>query len=74
MPDPNDNESLPPVRSLTCCCCGELTRGRQWRNRDTGFGLCPACIPLCERNETPEGFASLYGERGIHFDIGWRKP
>lgn len=56
-------------RRLTCACCGESTLGRQWWNRDTGFGLCASCIPLCQRGETPESFEQSYGKRGIHFDL-----
>jgi len=59
-----------PVRYLTCCCCGETTRGRQWHNRDTGFGLCVGCLPLCSRGETAEGFESCYGVRGVHYAVG----
>ena len=32
-----------PVTLLTCCCCGNSTLGRQWWNRDTGYGLCARC-------------------------------
>lgn len=58
-----------PVVRMMCPCCGEVTRGRQWHNRDIGYGLCVSCIDLCHRNETPERFQSLYGVRGVHFDI-----
>lgn len=58
-----------PIRTLTCCCCGEATKGRQHWNRDLGYGLCVACIPLCERNETSGSFESCYGVRGVHFDV-----
>jgi len=56
-----------PVVRLTCCCCGAATRGRQWWNRDTGFGLCPECIALCSQRETPESFQRLYGDEGVHY-------
>ena len=59
-----------PIRRLTCCCCGASTYGRQWFNRDTGFGLCVECIPFCERGETPESFERLYGRRGEHYAVG----
>ncbi len=59
-----------PVRSyMRCCCCGASTRGRQWHNRDTGYGLCVDCITFCHRNESPAEFTRLYGHRGIHFDL-----
>lgn len=57
-----------PVRWLLCSCCGGETRGRQWHNRDTGYGLCPSCIEQCSRRVTPEDFRRCYGEQGIHFD------
>ena len=63
--------SLGPIVRLCCCCCGGETYGRQWWNRDTGYGLCRACIPLCLRNEEKHrepGESSLYGVRGVHFD------
>ena len=62
-PDPG------PVRILHCCCCGAATRGRQWYNRDTGYGLCRGCVDRCSRNETPEEVKSLYGVRGVHYDL-----
>jgi hypothetical protein len=58
-----------PIRHLLCSCCGGVTRGRQWSNRDDGYGLCVFCIDFCSRNETPERFQSLYGVRGVHFDV-----
>lgn len=58
-----------PVRRLVCCCCGSETRGRQWHNRDTGFGCCPACVPRMSRNETPEQLQSLIGIKGIHYEV-----
>jgi len=57
------------TRRLTCCCCGESTRGRQWWNRDTGFGLCIHCIDLCKRGMTEQEFDRCYGVRGVHFDV-----
>lgn len=56
-------------RSLECCCCGGGLKGRQWHNRDDGYGLCSNCIDYCARGETVESFESCYGLRGIHFDI-----
>lgn len=67
-----------PIRRLICACCGSETKGRQWWNRDTGFGVC---VPCADRNtacygegEPGESCAgdstfALYGVRGIHFDI-----
>lgn len=61
--------SIGPVKRLLCSCCGSVTRGRQWHNRDTGWGLCADCIEFCHRKETPEQFRRLYGDRGIHYDV-----
>jgi hypothetical protein len=55
-------------KPLTCCCCGEAARGVHWWNRDTGYGLCPACVPLFRK----DGIGYLTrtnGIQGIHFDI-----
>lgn len=70
-----DLQNLPtkvePIRRLTCCCCGESTMGRQWWNRDTGYGLCVKCIPLVSRPINLEGttMERLYGVRGFHYDV-----
>ena len=58
-----------PIRNLTCCCCGELTRGRQWHNRDTGFGLCRKCSEWISNKETEENILSYYGVKRIHYCI-----
>jgi len=63
------NAKYGKVKRLTCCCCGETTTGRQWFNRDTGYGLCKKCINFCARGETNEAFRECYGIRGIHFDL-----
>lgn len=66
-----DKGRASPIRSLRCTCCGESTRGRQWWNMDTGFGLChrEKCIALCTNGEIE---TSTYGTRGVHFDVEWR--
>lgn len=60
---------VPRPCSLLCSCCGSVTRGRQWHNRDKGFGLCARCIDFCSRNTTAEDFRRCYGDRGVHFDL-----
>lgn len=58
------------MKSLICCCCGRGTRGKQWWNRDTGFGLCDDCIDYVgASNIDPGQKHSYYGIRGIHWDI-----
>jgi hypothetical protein len=62
--------SAPKPRRMLCSCCGAETRGRQWHNRDTGFGLCVACIDYCGKRMSADEFQRCYGNRGEHFDIG----
>lgn len=62
-----------PIRDLTCCCCGSWTRGRQWWNRDTGFGLCDDCHDVNGVAHVEEGVeVSGFGIRGVHW--GLRAP
>lgn len=58
-------------RRLYCCCCGAATVGRQFHNQDTGFGLCPDCLPVIEEKAPRHGIdvARTYGIRGYHFDL-----
>ena len=59
-----------PIRNLTCCVCGEGTRGRQWHNRDTGFGVCKKCVEWVKsRGETDANVHSYYGVEGVHYNI-----
>lgn len=54
------------VRRLLCAVCGVSTHGRQWWNRDTGYGVCVRCAEECHESERE----SLYGRRGEHWGIG----
>lgn len=58
-------------RRLTCCCCGESCTGRQWYNRDTGYGICVSCANEWEKNPRvgPDELKRSCGVRGVHFDI-----
>lgn len=56
-----------PIQSLTCCCCSASTRGRQWHNRDTGFGLCPKCARWIATRETPEAMQENYGTPEVNY-------
>ena len=58
-----------PVRYLTCACCGSETRGRQWWNRDTGYGLCLNCIKLVSSKISAEEMKSCYGYDGVNYNI-----
>jgi len=65
-----ERAQIKPIRRLTCCCCGESTRGRQWWNRDNGFGVCNNCVTRqLERGETAENIESYYGIKGTHYTI-----
>jgi len=67
---PTPVPNFPAPRTLTCCCCGLSTLGRQWWNRDTGYGLCDACAQeLPTRGTTPEEMHQCYGKAGIHYLI-----
>jgi hypothetical protein len=55
------------IITLTCCCCGTSTHGRQWYNRDTGYGLCPKCAKWIATRETPETMQSNYGTPEVHY-------
>jgi hypothetical protein len=58
------------IKRLICACCGASAMGRQWWNRDTGFGLCKKCadwIPA-KYNMDAEGMRLSYGVRGVHYD------
>lgn len=58
------------VRTLYCACCGEQTRGRQWWNRDTGYGVCRKCVDWQRsRGETEETIKDYYGVQGVHWDV-----
>ena len=61
------SERVKPIKGLTCTCCGEWTRGREWWNQEPGIGLCDSCVPRCcgpieagQENET-------HGVAGLHF-------
>ena len=63
-------DSTKPIRTLQCCCCGEPTKGRQWWNRDTGYGVCQSCITYARRKGyTEDEIRSLYGVEGIHHSL-----
>ncbi len=57
------------IRNLTCCCCSEPTQGRQWWNRDSGFGVCKNCIERAFKNESEEELENMFGKRGYHYLI-----
>ena len=58
-------KKLAKVQTLICCCCGDSTKGRQWFNRDQGYGLCPDCIIDCHA----QGSNDAYGVEGVHYNL-----
>lgn len=70
-----ETELAKPVVYLRCACCGADVKGRQWHNRDTGYGVCVRCVEWMEsrRASKPhldlEPMSDLYGVRGIHWDL-----
>lgn len=61
------NERKKRIRWMTCTCCGESYRGRQWWNQDTGYGMGDCCVDFCKVDRaTP---SECYGVPGIHFLI-----
>ena len=60
---------LRPIKTLECCCCGQETRGRQWWNRDTGYGLCAKCAVHAKKGYDAEEMESCYGKEGIHYNV-----
>lgn len=56
-------------RRMICACCDSGTIGRQWWNRDNGFGLCKNCVDFCRRGCDDDDMFSSYGAKGIHYAI-----
>lgn len=63
------NQLLSPIKRLRCSCCGEDTFGRQWYNRDIGFGLCHSCADRIEQKENFEYMERCYGVKGVHYYV-----
>jgi len=61
-------------KRLICSCCGSAAIGRQWWNRDHGYGLCGPCVPFILERSTPDELKQGYGIRGHHFDLDYRTP
>ena len=55
--------------TLTCCCCNQATKGKQWFNRDKGYGLCKKCWDWIAETQSGEEMRSSYGIKGIHCGI-----
>lgn len=62
-------ERAKPIKWMSCTCCGESYRGRQWWNQDCGYGLGDCCVDTCGASRTPNTKSQCYGVAGIHFLI-----
>lgn len=64
-------ERAKKVRSLSCCCCGGwIERGRQWHNRDTGYGMCVLCIAYVRKKGMGQAeIEDLYGLEDVHWGL-----
>lgn len=54
------------MKMLRCSCCGGIAYGKQWWNRDKGYGLCMKCADTIEAKEGLQALLMGYGIRGIH--------
>lgn len=64
-----DEYTIKPARTLNCCCCAGVFRGRQWPNQDISFGLGSCCSDRCRPKFTEEEFIKTYGIYGFNFNI-----
>jgi len=57
------------IRNLTCCCCGNPAgKWQQHWNRDTGYGICAACVDWQRsRGVTDAEILDLYGKEFINW-------
>lgn len=55
------------MKSLTCCICGRNAYGKQWWNRDKGYGLCLDCAAKWIKKSEITEFKRSYGEPGRHW-------
>lgn len=71
LAEEKQQKTLSPVRSLICAVCGARTRGRQWHNRDTGYGLCAESAQwlTSTRGYSAAEMKDLYGMEGEHYNI-----
>lgn len=62
-------DNLAKAVQLKCSCCGDLTAGRQWWNRDKGYGLCDRCVPFAKNRMNDIEFSQCYGISGNHYNL-----
>lgn len=57
------------LANLICNCCGQYIKGKQWWNRDEGYGICKSCG---EEQADRYGLAQVEldnGKKGIHWGV-----
>jgi hypothetical protein len=57
------------MKFLICCCCGERTIGKQWWNRDKGYGVCKECGEREEKRAGIEEAQRSFGVKGKNWAI-----
>ena len=63
-------EKLPRSCHLRCCCCGGEAIGRQWYNRDKGFGICSRCVAwVASSGTSAREIRAHYGVAGVHYNV-----
>ena len=62
-----DEAPIGLIKTLRCCVCDASTKGRQWFNRDTGYGICSSCAASEKAKLLPEEMKSNYGIEGTHY-------
>jgi hypothetical protein len=57
------------IKRLECCWCGQTTKGRQWCNREKGYGLCGKCAEKIQIYGLydAEEFERNYGKKDVHW-------
>ena len=63
------SERAKPIKWLSCTCCGEGLKGREWWNQEPGYGLCDSCVPMCCGPIDAGQESETHGVAGVHFLI-----
>ncbi len=54
------------MKNLICAVCGGEAPGRQWWNRDQGYGICARCFEDVAKKEGRLRAIHSYGRPGVH--------
>jgi len=58
---------------LECACCDQETKGRQWPNRDDGYGVCSSCFEDEVKRSGEKYALCCYGVKGVHHSLNFNK-